>query len=258
MPVLPSINLLGIEITTASKEKVLEYIYISLKKPENKLKIFTPNPEIIVYARSHPDFQKVLNEADIALPDGIGISLASVLTGKGLIRRITGTDLVEELLQYVERREKSQSGDIKKPYKIGLFGAGPGVAEQAADCLQKKYSGTEILFASDVWDEKKLKGKHLDILFVALGFPKQERWISENLEKIPATIGIGVGGAFDFISGDVSRAPKFLRRLGLEWLYRLMVQPWRIKRQLSLISFFMLVLRESLFRSHRRHKLQNL
>lgn len=245
MQTLPTIDLLGINVTTASKEKILEYIAISLEKPQKKLFIVTPNPEIIMYARSHPDFKDIMNEADIALPDGIGATSALLLCGKGHIQRITGTDMVDDLLDYLSKRKKTESEGAKNPYKIGLFGGMPGVAEKAAECLQKKYSGIEISFASDVWEEKKMKDKRLDILFVALGFPKQERWLFENLGKSQATIGIGVGGAFDFISGEVSRAPVFIRTIGLEWFYRLLVQPWRIKRQLALISFSLLVLKEA-------------
>jgi N-acetylglucosaminyldiphosphoundecaprenol N-acetyl-beta-D-mannosaminyltransferase len=86
----------------------------------------------------------------------------------------------------------------------------------------------------------------IDILFVALGAPKQEFWINKNLDKIPVKVAIGVGGAFDYISGKTPRAPTFIRSVGLEWLFRLVVQPWRIKRQLALIEFIRLVVKEKL------------
>ena len=86
----------------------------------------------------------------------------------------------------------------------------------------------------------------MDILFVAFGFPKQEQWIAENLDKIPVKVAMGVGGAFDYISGNVPRSPVFIRKLGLEWLFRLIIQPWRLKRQLALFKFIYLVLREKL------------
>jgi N-acetylglucosaminyldiphosphoundecaprenol N-acetyl-beta-D-mannosaminyltransferase len=96
---------------------------------------------------------------------------------------------------------------------------------------------------SQEWSEE-LKSKKTDILFVAFGSPKQEIWIAENLNQLPAKVVIGVGGAFDFISGKVRRAPVFIRQLGLEWLFRLIIQPWRIKRQLKLLTFIDLVLKE--------------
>lgn len=98
---------------------------------------------------------------------------------------------------------------------------------------------------SQEWSEG-LKVEKVDILFVAFGSPKQELWIAKNLKNIPATVSIGVGGAFDFVSGKVPRSPKILRKLGLEWLFRLIIQPWRIKRQLSLITFVFLVLKEKI------------
>jgi N-acetylglucosaminyldiphosphoundecaprenol N-acetyl-beta-D-mannosaminyltransferase len=91
-----------------------------------------------------------------------------------------------------------------------------------------------------------LKDRHIDILFVAFGFPKQELWMREHVGKIPVTVMMGVGGAFDYFSGEVPRAPAFLRRVGLEWLYRLIRQPWRVRRQTALLDFALLVLRKRL------------
>jgi N-acetylglucosaminyldiphosphoundecaprenol N-acetyl-beta-D-mannosaminyltransferase len=96
---------------------------------------------------------------------------------------------------------------------------------------------------SKEWNDD-LKDKKVDILFVAFGSPKQEIWLSENLKKLPVKVAMGVGGSFDFISGRVSRAPRILRALGLEWLFRLVIQPWRIKRQLSLLAFIFLIFKE--------------
>lgn len=245
MEPLSSINLFGVHITTSSKDKILKYVSDALKKEGFKISIVTPNPEIIMYARSHDKFRNLINEASIALPDGVGVCVASFLCRKGRIQRITGTDFMEDLVSYVSKEHNMQGKDKKNPIKLGFFGGMPGVAEKAANCLQKKYSRTEVVYASDTWEYKKIQGLKIDILFVALGFPKQEIWISENMDKIPAKIVMGVGGAFDFISGDIPRAPKFIRQIGLEWLYRLMVQPWRWKRQLALIRFSLLTFREA-------------
>lgn len=246
MDTLSSVQLFGVKITTDSKENILKYIYNSIEKEGKGVKIFTPNPEIIMYAQSHPEFMQVLNEADVALPDGIGVGLASFLCGKGFISRVTGVDFIDDLFTMLNVVGNSSMKTLKNPYSVGLFGGKPGVAEKAANCLQKKYSGIAISLSSDEWDEKKIKGKKIDILLVALGFPKQEKWISENINKNPIRVAMGVGGAFDFLAGEVSRAPVFVRRLGLEWFYRLCIQPWRIKRQLALISFMLLVIKESL------------
>ena len=153
--------------------------------------------------------------------------------GKSLKERIHGVDLMENLCKEVS----------KQPITVGFLGAGPNVAVKTAECLREKYSGLRVGLVAKEWSDD-LKDAKVDILFVAFGSPKQEIWIAQNLEKLPAKVVIGVGGSFDFISGKVRRAPKFVQNLGLEWLFRLIIQPWRIKRQLRLVKFLYLVLRE--------------
>ena len=181
---------------------------------------------------------------------------ASKILGLNLKERITGIGLLESLCQAA----------AKQPITVGFLGGGEGVAVKAAECLQAKYPGLKVGFAGERWDVgremRDRVGKnsfssshpnslltshpHIDILFVAFGAPKQEFWISENLDKIPVKVAIGVGGAFDFISGSVPRATKFLRLIGLEWLFRLILQPWRWKRQLALLQFLWLVIKQKL------------
>ncbi len=239
---LRKISLLGIEITKAKKEEILEYIFDSLSNSSSKYYIVTPNPEIVIYARSHPYYKKILNGAEISIPDGMGITNAARILKNGPTERIGGTDLMEFICRSA----------ANKPVSIGLLGARDGVAEKAAECLMKKYPGLNIVFAASEWPEtladidrgikiydsrfKKEIAKFLnhesiflnpaiDILFVAYGAPKQEEWIAENLEKLPVGIMMGVGGALDYISGVVPRAPKLIRQIGLEWLYRLIREP---------------------------------
>ena len=179
------------------------------------------------------------------MPDGIGVLLAGQVLHKRLKERITGVDLMEMLCK----------GVAEKPITIGFLGAGPHVAEQAAECLREKYPSLKIVFAESgnpddetvlmIQDKlAKKEIKHINLLFVAFGSPKQELWIAKNLDKLPIDVAIGVGGAFDFISGKTKRAPKWVRNIGFEWLFRLIIQPWRIKRQLSLITFTWLVFKE--------------
>lgn len=244
---LQSKQILGVKVTTSSRDRILEYIESKLKKGGEILSIVTPNPEIIMYARSHPDFKRILDEADIALPDGVGISVASHLLGLGRIGKVPGVEFMEELVKLTAELNNEINDthkNVKKTYSIGLFGGLPGVAELASLCLQKKYSGTEISIATDKWDSHNLPKKKMSILFVALGHPKQEKWIYEHLSEIPADVVMGVGGSFDFISRRVRRAPIYLQKAGLEWLFRLVNQPWRWKRQLALISFGALTVRE--------------
>ena len=256
---LRKISLLGIDITKAKKEEILEYIFNSLKNSSHKYYIVTPNPEIVMYARSHPDYNQILNGAEISIPDGMGITKAARILRNESIERIGGTDFME----YVCRTAAN------KPVSIGLLGARDGVAEKAAECLMKKYPGLNIVFAASEWPDlaesiwQRAKGEvksisqsskplalsqKIDILFVAYGAPKQEEWIAENFEKLPVKIMMGVGGAFDYISGEVIRAPVIIRNMGFEWLYRLIKEPWRWKRQFALIRFIFLVFNYRLLR----------
>lgn len=227
------ISLLGVGITVVSENEVLEFIYRSLQKSGEKYFIVTPNPELLMLAHKDSEYKNILNSAKLALPDGVGVMLGARLIGKPLKQRITGVDLVKSLSSRV----------AKQPITVSFLGAGPNVAEKAAECLKKMYPGLNVSWASEEWTEN-IKNKKTDILFVAFGSPKQEIWIKNNLKDLPAKVVIGVGGAFDFISGKVPRAPKFFRQLGLEWLFRLIMQPWRIKRQTSLIKFVYLIIKQ--------------
>ncbi|MBI4096099.1 MAG: WecB/TagA/CpsF family glycosyltransferase [Candidatus Levybacteria bacterium] len=265
-------NILGVDITSATKKEILEYIIKNLENFQKKLFVVTPNPEFLVLANKNPKFKSILNRADLASADGIGLILAAKILGKPLRGRFTGIDLVKSLCEEVS----------EKPITVGFLGGRGDVAEKTAECLRKKYPGLKVGFVGEEWpndnlDDRGLRveGRNLkidgrssihsltptvknlsstfyhlpssiDILFVAFGAPKQEYWISENLDKIPVKVAIGVGGAFDYISGKVPRAPSFLRDIGMEWLFRLLVQPWRLKRQLSLIRFVWLVIKEKL------------
>ena len=239
-------NILGIGLTNAKEDQILEYILQGLEKNIQKYFIVTPNPEILVLARSNTNYKKILNSAKIASPDGIGIMIAGKILDKQLKEKITGVDLVESLCRAVE----------EKPITVGFLGAGLAVAEETAECLKKKFPNLKVAFANSGNPDDKtvalVKGskKEIDILFVAFGSPKQEIWIYENLDKLPVKVAIGVGGAFDFISGKVKRAPVLVQNLGFEWLFRLINQPWRAKRQTTLIKFIYLVLKEKFKRNN--------
>ena len=233
-------KILNVNITNETEDSILEYLFERIKKGREKTFIITPNPEILMYANSHLDYRDKLNSADIALPDGIGLFFASGVLGGSLKERITGVDFLEKLCQ--EAREK--------PLSMGFLGGKDGVAKKAIDCLLKKYPWLDIVFIGEEWPKEGPKTKDLgsnnsiDVLFVAFGFPKQEEWIYENLPKIPVKAAVGVGGAFDYLSGNVHRAPSIVRFLGFEWLFRLIVQPWRWKRQLALLEFISLVFKQ--------------
>lgn len=272
-------TILGIKIDNLFFSQALDKVEEFLEDGRSHY-IVTPNPEFLVRAQKDEEFKKILNQADLALADGIGLVFASWFLGEKIKERVAGVDLVEAICQ--------RAAEKNRP--VFLFGAGPGVAEKAAENLRKKYGGLEVFalayrlpdfdFAlrktnffeslsparasrkqhAHAYDSKKLFSSRKAcissqgtvfppaILFVALGAPKQEKWIAENLKKMPdVKLAVGVGGAFDFISGRVKRAPKFMRTLGMEWLWRLIIQPWRIERIFKAVVVFpLLILREKI------------
>jgi N-acetylglucosaminyldiphosphoundecaprenol N-acetyl-beta-D-mannosaminyltransferase len=232
---MKNITLLGVTVTSGSLDEVLSLLFERIKNPKNKTFITTPNPEMIVYANEHPKYLKKINTATIALPDGIGMFFASGYAKKKLKERITGVDFIEKVCMTTQ----------ENPLKLGFLGGRAGVAEATVECLKKKYPWLKVVFVGEEWNADKMKkGTTIDMLFVAFGIPKQEEWIFANLKRLPIKAAMGVGGSFDFISGIVPRAPFLVRWAGLEWLFRLIVQPWRVKRQLKLFTFLKMVVNE--------------
>ncbi|HSW97629.1 MAG TPA: WecB/TagA/CpsF family glycosyltransferase [Candidatus Saccharimonadales bacterium] len=255
-------EILGVGITNANKKSVLEFVAKTLEEKNNKYFIVTPNPEIVMYASRHPKFKEILNNAGIALCDGMQLFRAAAFVGKPLIERITGVEFMESLCKYIS----------KKPITVGFLGGKNGVAKMTAERLSKKYPGLKVCFIGEEHTDMinyelsiTHKGKdnvrknmhknsklednqrnNIDILFVAFGFPKQEEWMFKNLGRLNVSVMMGVGGAFDYISGKVQRAPIWIQSLGLEWLYRLIRQPWRWRRQLSLVTFVWLIMKEKI------------
>jgi N-acetylglucosaminyldiphosphoundecaprenol N-acetyl-beta-D-mannosaminyltransferase len=241
---------LGVGITNESCDTILKYLLSSLKSSHKKFYIVTPNPEILVYATDHPRYKSILNEAKIALPDGVGVFLTGAILGSPFPERITGVDFLEKVCK----------ASMEEPISVGFLGGKDGIAEMTAECLKVRYPGLNVVFAGKEWDIRAndkwqmtngkwqmLGGKReIDVLFVAFGHPKQEEWIYEHLDHLPVRVAMGVGGAFDYISGRVSRAPFMVRAVGMEWLYRLILEPWRWRRQLSLPKFVWLVLKRDI------------
>jgi len=231
------INILGVEIDDLSEAEVMALVADNLQAGKRTF-IATPNPEMVVLAAKDRGFKDVLNRADIKIPDGAGLAVGAKITGQKLTNRVTGTDLMEKLCALAAERG----------YKIYLLGAQNGVAREAAQRLNNKFVKLKIVGAEyggtmDEWDNRVII-EHInavspDMLFVALGHGKQERWIFENLEKLPGVkLAMGVGGAFDFFAGKAKRAPGWMRAGGLEWLWRLIKEPRRHKRILTATVVF--------------------
>ena len=229
---MSKINILGVEIDDVSLDQAVNVVteWLNDKK---KYYIVTPNPEFIIAAQKDNVFRNILNDADLSIPDGIGLRLSGRIKN-----RVAGVDLMERLIE-----KASQNGS-----KLGFLGGQKGVADRCAERLRQRYPQLNISFVSDggfvdqKGDSERYKIPPTDILFVAFGHGKQERWIYKNLNIYPVRIMMGVGGSLDYLSGAMLRAPKLLRSVGLEWLFRLVLQPWRIKRQLKLVNFIYLLL----------------
>jgi N-acetylglucosaminyldiphosphoundecaprenol N-acetyl-beta-D-mannosaminyltransferase len=206
--------------------------------------VVTVNPEFIVAAQSDHDFRSILNASSLALPDGVGLLWAARFFGHPLQKRVTGTDTVQRVAALA-----AQQG-----YSLFLLGAAPGVAVATAARLCEAHPGLRIVgthAGSPALEEedkivRTIQRARPDVLFVAYGAPQQDKWIARNLERLGVPVAMGVGGAFDFISGRAKRAPRWLQRLGLEWLHRLLHEPWRWHRMLALPKFVWLVVRERL------------
>jgi len=218
-------KILGVKLDNLSPEEIIEKIEGFLSGGEQRY-LVTPNPEFLVEAQKDQEFKKILNRAALSVADGVGLVLASRFLGRPLPKRLAGVDLMELICQRA----------AAKNWPVCFYGGQEGVAEMAADKLMKRYPGLQV------------ESKNPKVLFVALGATKQEKWIAANLSKLPSVkLALGVGGAFDFISGRVRRAPKFVRTAGLEWLWRFLLEPWRAKRVFRAVAVFpWLVLKEKL------------
>lgn len=229
-----TVNILGVKVDDITMGQALKTVAKWFKK-RRKRYIVTPNPEIIMKAQKDEELKKILNNADLAIPDGAGLKL----TGD-IVCNTPGVDFMEELIKMV----------AEKGLTTSFLGGRDKVAEKCAERLLEKYPKLKVVFAGeggnvetsgDAEDQDLKSLPQTDLLFVAFGPPKQEKWIFKNLAKLDVRVVMAVGGAFDFLSGQLPRAPKWLRNLGLEWLFRLIIQPWRIKRQLALLKYLWMV-----------------
>jgi N-acetylglucosaminyldiphosphoundecaprenol N-acetyl-beta-D-mannosaminyltransferase len=197
--------------------------------------ICTVSPEFVMIAQENPDFMGVLREADLCVADGVGLLFAARYVGHTLPERVTGSDGVPLIADRAAR----------EGWKLFLLGAAPGVAERAAARLIAQNPGLQIVgtyAGSPALEEEeaiiqRVNASDADILFVAYGAPRQDQWIARNRDRLDVRVAMGVGGTLDFIAGVVPRAPRWMRRLALEWLFRLIRQPWRWRRMLRIPRF---------------------
>ena len=230
-------DILGVRVDDVTHAEALDRCRTLVEDGQPRY-VVTPNPEFVVLARRDAAFRDILNRADLAIPDGGGLLLAARLFGTPLREQVRGTDLCYLLIEEAVRRR----------WRLFLLGAAPGVADEAAQRLRARYAGLQIAgtFAGRAGPEGDGETRRAireagrcDVLFVAYGARRQEAWIDRNVRALDVGLAIGVGGVLDFMSGRVRRAPYVVRRTGVDWLWRLVVQPSRFRRQASTIPVFL-------------------
>ncbi len=230
-----AVTMLGVPVHRLTMTEVLGRIAALMAEPWLH-QLVTANPEFVMKAQQDAAFRRVLQEADVCLADGIGLVWASRWYEQPLPERVPGAELVYHLAEQCARQG----------WRLYLLGAAPGVAAAAGEILQARYPGLEIagtFSGSPHPDEndaivQRINESRADILYVAYGAPQQDKWIARNRQTLTTVrLALGVGGALDFITGKAVRAPGWAQRLGLEWLHRLLRQPWRWRRMLALPRF---------------------
>ena len=250
------VKILGVKIDNLSLQEVLEKVN-SFFQSKNKHYIVTPNPEFLVDAYKDHNFKEILNYADIAVADGVGLIYAAKFQGQKL-QRVSGVDLFGFLCELAEHNN----------YPIFLLGAARGVAKQTAEVLYQNFPSLNIVGAES-GGQFSANGEAADknlvdrinqakpkMIFVSLGHVKQEKWIFKNLDQLTSVkVAIGLGGTFDYISGNVPRAPEAIRNLGFEWLYRLITEPKRWKRIFNAVVIFpLLIIKEKIIKNFRKEQ----
>ncbi|WP_066495983.1 WecB/TagA/CpsF family glycosyltransferase [Abyssisolibacter fermentans] len=241
------IKIMGVAVNNTTLVDAVKTVEKALEN-NNQMSIYTPNTEIVMEARSDNTLCNMINRGDLIIPDGVGLIYASKIKKKPLKERVTGVDLSTKLLSLCD----------KKGYSLYILGGKEGTAQRAVDNIMKKYTNIKIAGIHNGYfkgthigyeghDEEKaviedINNSGAEVLFVCLGAPKQELWIDKNRDKLNCKVMIGNGGTVDILAGDVKRAPLIYQKLGLEWLHRLIKQPSRIKRQMALPKFVLLLL----------------
>ncbi len=233
------IDLLGAGIDAIGMEESVERV-AGMMDGGRPCWVLTMNPEFLYRAQCEKELLELAERADMVTPDGVGIVWACRMAGRPAPERVTGIDLMIRLAGRA----------AIEGWRVYLLGAAPGVAEEAAGRLRRDYPGLPVAGShhgyfnenESITVAREIRKAGTDLLFVALGAPRQEKWIDKYLLETGARVAVGVGGSFDVIAGRVRRAPRWLMRLRLEWLYRLLSQPSRWRRQLILPLFAWMIL----------------
>ena len=235
------VRVLGVRVDCMDMDAAIDRIAQLVDEGGHHL-VATVNPEFVMRARADHEFAQVLESADICLADGSGVVWAARRQGCEIQKPVTGVDLIPPLASLCARRH----------FRLFLLGAAPGVAADLASRLRAEQPALDVAVhsgspdpASDAEAVALIQSHRPHVLLVAYGAPNQELWIRRTSERVGVAVAIGVGGSFDYLNGRVPRAPAWMSRAGLEWLFRLVRQPWRIKRMAVLPMYAWRVLRST-------------
>ncbi len=225
---------LSVPVHDVTYAETLDWIACAVAADEPR-QLCTVNPEFVMTAQTHAEFRRVLQNADLCLPDGQGLLWAARWRGMPLRERVAGSTLLGRLAECA----------VTNRWRMLFLGAAPGVAARAAAVLERRHHGLPEIttMEGDPRPEQaaqiieRVRAAQTDILLVAFGAPTQELWIDRHREALRVPLMMGVGGAFDFVAGVTPRAPLWAQGLGIEWLHRLYMQPWRWRRMLALPRF---------------------
>jgi N-acetylglucosaminyldiphosphoundecaprenol N-acetyl-beta-D-mannosaminyltransferase len=234
---MESVSVCGLKVNDVTMEQTLESIDRMVSGGGSHL-VVTLGVEMVMRTNRDREFIDIVNNASLVVPDSVGIQWAGRKAGGRFPERVTGIDILTAAARQNEYYK----------WKVFFLGAKPGVAEEAAENMKRDYPEFRIVgthhgyFDNDEEIIDKIKSADINVLFIALGSPYQEKWFMKNRERLGNIVALGVGGSFDVISGTVRRAPVFMRKLGLEWFYRLVTQPARFGRMLALPRFAIRIL----------------
>ncbi|GAB6931789.1 WecB/TagA/CpsF family glycosyltransferase [Calditerricola satsumensis] len=235
-----AVSILGVSFSDRTMDETVALLVRAVEDGRT-VHVVTANPEIVMQARRNPDYAAAVRGADLIVPDGVGILIGARLLGRAIPERVAGYDLLHRLMAEADRRR----------WRVFLLGATPEANEGALRALQRQYPGAVYVghhhgyFGPDEEEAvvRRIEDARPHLLFVSLGVPRQELFIARHKHRFTG-VCMGTGGSFDVLAGKVKRAPLLWQRLGLEWLYRLIQEPWRWRRMLDLPRFLWAVVRQ--------------
>jgi len=236
-----TITILGVPIDRITRDEAGIITEDLIKKSNKSCKmIFAPNVEFIMMAQKDEEFFQLLKQSSLSTPDSIGVIIGAKLQKKSFKERIPGQSYFRKIIELSN----------EKGYSIYLLGGKPGIPEKAKENLKKQFPNVNIVGTHHgYFDEneekeviKEINNLQPNVLFVALGAPRQEKWIKSHQHELKVDVAAGQGGTYDYEAGRIKRAPVFIQKIGMEWLWRLIREPKRIKRQIVLPVYLVKIL----------------